>query len=92
MQADVLPEVSVVVPCRGHAEQLAGCLTGLERQVLDAPYEVIVVDISPDEQGLMLWTCGAAPTKLRMLLPVNVTDEELEAGFAILEKLKKDPN
>ncbi len=24
--------------------------------------------------------------KVRMLLPVNVTDEELENGFAILEK------
>jgi hypothetical protein len=24
--------------------------------------------------------------KLRMLLPVNTTDEELEVGFAILEK------
>ena len=24
------------------------------------------------------WTCGGGPTKLRMLLPVNVTDEELE--------------
>ena len=32
------------------------------------------------------WTCGGGPTKLRMLLPVNVTDEELESGFAILEK------
>ena len=38
------------------------------------------------EEGLLLWTCGAGPTKLRMLLPVNVTDEELESGFAILEK------
>ncbi len=38
------------------------------------------------DEGLLLWTCGASPTKLRMLLPVNVSDEELESGFAILEK------
>jgi 4-aminobutyrate aminotransferase-like enzyme len=38
------------------------------------------------EEGLLLFTAGARPTRIRMLLPVNVTDEELEAGFAILEK------
>ncbi len=38
------------------------------------------------EEGLLLFGAGADPTKLRMLLPVNVTDEELEAGFSILEK------
>jgi len=26
------------------------------------------------------------PTKIRMLLPVNTTDEELETGLMILEK------
>ena len=34
-------------------------------------------------------SCGAPariPVKIRMLLPVNTTDEELEAGFAMLEK------
>jgi 4-aminobutyrate aminotransferase-like enzyme len=38
------------------------------------------------EDGLLVWTAGAEPAKVRMLLPLNVTDEELEAGFAILEK------
>jgi len=38
------------------------------------------------EEGLILLTAGSQPTKLRMLPPVNVTDEELEAAFAALEK------
>ncbi len=46
------------------------------RDVLAAAYE----------EGLLLFSAGQSPTKLRMLLPVNTTDEELEAGFAMLEK------
>ena len=38
------------------------------------------------EEGLMIFSAGSNPTKIRMLLPVNTTDEELEAGFAMLEK------
>jgi 4-aminobutyrate aminotransferase-like enzyme len=38
------------------------------------------------EAGLLVWSAGAKPGKIRMLFPVNVTDEELEAGFAMLEK------
>ena len=38
------------------------------------------------EEGLLVWSAGHAPAKIRFLLPVNVTDEELEAGFAMLEK------
>ena len=38
------------------------------------------------EEGLLVWSAGHAPGKIRFLLPVNVTDEELEAGFAMLEK------
>jgi 4-aminobutyrate aminotransferase-like enzyme len=38
------------------------------------------------EQGLLIFDAGAQPRCIRMLLPVNTTDEELEAGFAILEK------
>jgi 4-aminobutyrate aminotransferase-like enzyme len=37
-------------------------------------------------EGLLLWSAGSKPGKVRMLLPVNTTDEELESGFAILEK------
>lgn len=38
------------------------------------------------EEGLLVFTAGSRPTKIRMLLPVNTSDEELEAGFAMLEK------
>jgi len=38
------------------------------------------------EEGLMAVSAGADPTKICMLLPVNTTDEELEAGFTMLEK------
>ena len=38
------------------------------------------------EEGLMIFSAGSDPTKIRMLLPVNTTDEELEAGFGMLEK------
>jgi acetylornithine/N-succinyldiaminopimelate aminotransferase len=38
------------------------------------------------EEGLLLFSAGEAPAKVRMLLPVNTTDEELEVGFAMLEK------
>ena len=37
-------------------------------------------------EGLMVFSAGSNPAKIRMLLPLNTTDEELEAGFAILEK------
>ncbi|UCE87581.1 MAG: aminotransferase class III-fold pyridoxal phosphate-dependent enzyme [Deltaproteobacteria bacterium] len=38
------------------------------------------------DEGLLLFSAGDAPAKLRMLLPVNTSDEELEVGFAMLEK------
>ncbi len=38
------------------------------------------------DEGLILFSAGVRPTKVRMLLPVNTTDEELEAAFTILEK------
>ncbi len=38
------------------------------------------------EEGLLAFHAGANPTKIRMLLPLNVTDEELDSGFAIFEK------
>jgi 4-aminobutyrate aminotransferase-like enzyme len=38
------------------------------------------------EEGLLIYGTGADPAKIRMLPPVNTTDEELEAGFAMLEK------
>lgn len=38
------------------------------------------------EEGLLVHSAGSDPTKLRFLLPVNTTDEELESGFTMLEK------
>jgi len=38
------------------------------------------------EEGFMVFGTGSNPSKIRMLLPVNTTDEELEAGFTMLEK------
>ncbi len=38
------------------------------------------------EEGLLVVGAGKDPMKLRFLLPVNTTDEELEAGFTMLEK------
>jgi acetylornithine aminotransferase len=38
------------------------------------------------EEGLFVWSAGERPAKIRMLLPVNTTDEELESGFTMLEK------
>ena len=43
------PEVSVVIPCRGHAREVVACLDSLARQVVDAPFEVIVVDSAADD-------------------------------------------
>jgi 4-aminobutyrate aminotransferase-like enzyme len=38
------------------------------------------------QAGLMVFPAGANPGKIRMLPPLNTSDEELEAGFTILEK------
>jgi 4-aminobutyrate aminotransferase-like enzyme len=38
------------------------------------------------DEGLIVFTAGSHPTRIRLLPPVNTTDEELEAGFAMLEK------
>ncbi len=51
-----------------------------------SPEVVSAVLAAAFEEGLLVWSAGAKPGKIRMLLPVNVSDEELEAGFSILEK------
>lgn len=38
------------------------------------------------QEGLLVFSAGTRPKKVRMLLPANTTEEELEAGFGILEK------
>ena len=48
----------------------------IARRVLDLAFE----------EGLLAFNAGTNPTKIRMLIPVNTTDEELETGFTMLEK------
>jgi 4-aminobutyrate aminotransferase-like enzyme len=38
------------------------------------------------EEGLILLSAGQEPSRVRMLPPLNVSDEELEAAFSTLEK------
>jgi 4-aminobutyrate aminotransferase-like enzyme len=53
----------------------------------DGAAEVVeAVQRAAFEEGLLLLSAGTEPTRIRMLLPVNITDEELEAGFSSLEK------
>ena len=40
----------------------------------------------PLDEGLLVWSAGHDPTRLRFLLPLDTTDEELETGFSMLEK------
>lgn len=42
------PALSVVIPCRGHAEELVYCLQGLEAQEGGIRFETIVVDSAAD--------------------------------------------
>lgn len=51
-----------------------------------APEVVSAVLKAAFDDGLILLGAGSNPSKIRMLPAVNTTDEELEAGFAILEK------
>ncbi|MFQ5418613.1 MAG: aminotransferase class III-fold pyridoxal phosphate-dependent enzyme, partial [Myxococcota bacterium] len=51
-----------------------------------APDVAAAVLQSAFAEGLMVFTAGSNPTKIRMLLPLNASDEELETGFSILEK------
>ena len=44
----VRPRVSVIIPCRGHATQLAHCLASLASQQIHGGYEIIVVDSAAD--------------------------------------------
>jgi len=38
------------------------------------------------DEGLLVFGAGQRPAKVRMLLPLNLTDEELGAGFSCLER------
>ncbi|MDP6979272.1 MAG: aminotransferase class III-fold pyridoxal phosphate-dependent enzyme [Myxococcota bacterium] len=51
-----------------------------------APEIVKAVLEAAFEEGLILLGAGSNPGKIRMLPPVNTSDEELESAFACLEK------
>jgi len=67
-----------------------------DRSGIGAMHAFVPFDGSPElaglvlqrafEEGLLVFGAGSSPTKVRLLLPLNTTDEELEAAFAILEK------
>jgi 4-aminobutyrate aminotransferase-like enzyme len=38
------------------------------------------------DEGLLVFSAGAKPTRLRLLLPVNTSEDELAQGFAMLER------
>jgi len=62
-----------------------GAMHGLT--VFDGSAELVsaVLRAALDE-GLLLWSAGHHPTRLRLLLPLDTSDEELETGFSMLEK------
>jgi acetylornithine/N-succinyldiaminopimelate aminotransferase len=51
-----------------------------------APDTVKAILMACFEEGLILLNAGSDPMKIRMLPPVNVTDDELDVAFSILEK------
>jgi 4-aminobutyrate aminotransferase-like enzyme len=68
-----------------------GPRSGLGAMQAFAPFDgseaaVNAVVRAAEGEGLLVWSAGHAPAKVRLLLPLNVSDEELEAGFAMLEK------
>lgn len=44
------PAISVVIPCRAHAQFLRRCLEALAGQRISTPYEVVVVDSAADPE------------------------------------------
>jgi len=55
--------------------------------VFDGSEEIVTEIVhAAFEEGVMVFGAGSNPSKIRILLPVNTTDEELEAGFTMLEK------
>ena len=57
-----------------HAVTVFGGEAGAVQRVIAAAFE----------RGLLIFSAGERPSRLRLLLPVNVSDAELDAGFAIL--------
>jgi 4-aminobutyrate aminotransferase-like enzyme len=76
------------------AKRVPGAITG--RTGIGAMQAFVAWDGSPAvtkavlracfDEGLILLDTGSRPVRIRMLPPVNTTDEELEAAFTALEK------
>jgi 4-aminobutyrate aminotransferase-like enzyme len=76
---------------RKRAPRAVGARSGIGAMQAFVPFDgsdrvVSAVLRAAFEEGLMAFRAGANPARVRMLLPLNTTDEELEAGFAMLEK------
>jgi 4-aminobutyrate aminotransferase-like enzyme len=76
---------------RGRMPRAVGPRSGIGAMQAFVPFDGLPEDVSAVvqvafDEGLMVFPAGANPTKIRMLLPLNTTDEEIETGFTILEK------
>jgi 4-aminobutyrate aminotransferase-like enzyme len=58
-----------------HAITVLGGAADAARRVIEVAFE----------RGLLLFGAGERPSRVRLLLPLVVSDEDLDAGFAILE-------
>lgn len=50
------------------------------------PATTAAIVLAALEEGVLLQTAGASPMKIRLLPPLNLTDEEIDAGFAAIER------
>jgi len=76
---------------RGRTPHAVGASSGTGAMQAFVPFDGSA-DVAQDiiraafEEGLMIFSAGANPMRIRFLLPLNTTDEELETGFSMLEK------
>jgi len=76
---------------RRRAPQGVGAQSGVGAMQAFVPFDgsaemVGAVVRAAFEEGLMVFGAGANPSRIRFLLPVNTTDEELDTGLTMLEK------
>ena len=50
MSDQIVPMISVIIPCKEHAEELHNCLTGFRLMKVQIPFEIIVVDSANDPE------------------------------------------
>ncbi len=76
---------------RRRLPQAVGARSGIGAMQAFVPFDgteevVTAVLKAAFEGGLLAFSAGSKPVKIRLLPPLNPSDEELEAAFAILEK------